>query len=180
MTTYTTKTLAAAMVQAHAASPFADRDAAILWAYGRGNGATLNMADKAYGMAGLKLGGGAPVSRKEEALEWLASEYGTRWDADAVRTAIRAIVARFEVKEGTARDYTKAYSEELEVEHPTTASTTDSDEVIAWVVEHYDDHADYESLKNALIEEFTARGRSRSNINEYTKGLRMHFAILNR
>lgn len=180
MTAYTTKTLAVAMANAHAGSPFADRDAAIMWAYSLGNGATLNMADKAYKLAGLKIG--VKTSRKDEALDWLGAAYPTAdtWTADAVTSAVAHMRSEFEVAESTARDYAKEHSEVLGVAHPSTP-TLDSDEVIAWVVEHYDSYgADYEALKAALIEEFTARGRSRSNINEYTKGLRMHFAILAR
>lgn len=182
MSTYTTKTLATDMGNAHKAAPFDNKDAAIMWAYGQGRGVTLNMAEKAYKITGLKLSGGAPASRKKEALEWLAATYPSseEWLVKDVMSATRHIVSNFDVKENTAKEYCKQHSENLGVDHPIQTSTIDSDEVIAWVVEHYDDHDDYESLKEALIEEFTARGRSRSNINEYTKGLRMHYAILSR
>ena len=177
MTTHTTKTLAVALAAAHAASPFATKDDAVLWAYKQGT--TLNTAEQAYKLAKLGLTA-VVVSHKADAVKWLAATYPVdQWTAKAVPGAVGALVEKFGVKPNTAKEYAKQHSENLGVDHP-ASSTVDSDEVIARDVENYDEYDSYEELKDALIEEFLGRGRSRSNVNEYTKGLRMHFAILAR
>lgn len=177
MTTYTTKTLAVAMADMHKDQPFADREKAVLWAYDQHDDITLNMADKAYKLSGISFQKGVK-GQKEKGMAWLDEHYPTvwSWTTESVQTAVTDLVTKFGVKPNTAKEWCREHSDILGMQHPIAA--LDSDEVIQWIVDNYAKYDDYEELKAAIIEHWTAQGRSRSNINEYTKGLRMHYAIL--
>ena len=111
------------------------------------------------------------VSHKDEALADLHNDYDTRnWDAKAVKAAVVDLQDRYSIAESTARDYCKAFSEELGVAYPVEDPR---EAMFAWLIEHSED---------GTKEEFKAYckdlGRSDSNINEYWKGLELHRAII--
>jgi hypothetical protein len=140
-----------------------------------GDGLTLNAATKAYGAVAKALGWAtARVSHKEAAMEylhgWLVQP--SDWDAVAVKHVVIDLCDRFGVAESTARDYCRAFSEEIGVPYPVEDPRK---AMFDWLVEH---------AATATKEEFVAfagpdgLGRSASNVNEYWKGLELHRAIL--
>ena len=139
---------------------------------------TLNAATKAYGVWARENGlVTAKVSRKDEALEWLADEFHTAedWRPITVKGAILDLVDRFEVAESTARDYCKAFSEDtLGMPLPTENSRT---RMFQWLKDHDGDEviqmkADFRDYATDEL------GRSSSNINEYWKGYELHLFLM--
>lgn len=111
------------------------------------------------------------VSHKDEALAQLHTDYDAdSWDAKAVKAAVVDLVDQFDIAESTARDYCKAFSEELGVEYPVEDPRA---AMFSWLIEHSED-----GTKEDFKEYCKALGRSDSNINEYWKGLELHRAII--
>jgi hypothetical protein len=131
---------------------------------------SLNAATKAYAeVAKLEGWTKALTSFKEEALAWLEMNV-TEWTAETVKAAVVDLAAEFDVAESTARDYCKAYSEQLEVTHPVLDPRA---AMFSWLVANA-----AEGTKAEFKEYAKELGRSDSNINEYWKGLELHRAIL--
>lgn len=136
------------------------------------HGVTLNKATSMYAAYAKENGlTSAATSHKESALDWLDTQYDVAtWDVTAVRESVVELQSRYDVAESTARDYTKAFSKQLEVAHP---SENPRDLIFAW----FKDNA-----TTATKEEFKAYaksiGRSESNANEYWKGYELHLHIV--
>ena len=111
------------------------------------------------------------VSHKDEALADLHNDYtADTWDAKAVKAAVVDLQDRYGIAESTARDYCKAFSEELGVDYPVEDPR---EAMFNWLIEHHLDGTkdDFKAYCKEL-------GRSDSNINEYWKGLELHRAII--
>ena len=139
---------------------------------------TLNAATKAYGDYAKANGMVATVtSHKAEALEWLADTY-TEWDHVAVANAVIDLVAKYDIAESTARDYTKAYSKDvLGIDHPKLDPRA---AIFDWFKNTASNY-DYESgaCKEAFTKYATEElGRSKSNANEYWKGYELHMFLV--
>jgi hypothetical protein len=138
-------------------------------------GISINAATKAYAAVAKAQGWTtAIVSHKADALIGLGDVYPTAdfWDAQAVKDAIVDMAANYGIAESTARDYAKAYSELLGVDHPVLDPRA---AMFAWLVEN----AEYGT--KAEFKEFAGQdglGRSDSNVNEYWKGMELHRAIV--
>jgi len=135
------------------------------------DGMTINKATKEYAKVAKKEGWTtALVSHKDAALEYLAEEYDDNWTPATVASAVVDLVDRYKVAESTARDYCKAYSKELKVDHPVADPR---EAIFDWFI------ANPNPLKDEFIEYATdTLGRSRSNANEYWKGFELHIALL--
>ena len=138
-------------------------------------GLTLNAATKAYAEVAREEGWTtALVSHKEAALAFLRDAYPRPiWTAVAVRESVIDLKDRFGVAESTARDYARAYSEELGVDHPVEDPRT---AMFNWLIEN--DGMDVEEMKAAFKEYARDLGRSDSNINEYWKGYELHLHLI--
>jgi hypothetical protein len=159
-----------AVVAAHDAGN--TRDQTIIALVGD-HGLSLNAATKAYATVAKSEGWvTALVSHKDAALDRLAEAYGSDWTAEDVRAAVIDLTDWFSIAESTARDYAKAYSELLGVDHPVIDPRA---AMFEWLVTN---------SATATKAEFIAYagpnglGRSVSNVNEYWKGLELHRAIL--
>lgn len=142
-----------------------------------GEGMSLNGATNAYASYAKVNGLTASVSsHKDEALEYLADAYPIDdWTPTAVTRAVVEITDKFSVAESTARDYCKAYSKQLDVEHPVADPRA---AMFQWIIDNVD-HMSREELRKEFIRYATVElGRSKSNANEYAKGLDLHFAIV--
>lgn len=138
---------------------------------------TLNKATQTYGKYAKANGLTSTVaSHKDAAIKFLETVNLTRpWDAHTVKDSVIDMIDKFGIAESTARDYAKAYSEKLKVEHPVEDPRA---MIFAWVVANVN-HMSRDELKKGLIEYACGPlGRSRSNANEYAKGLDLHFAIM--
>ena len=141
------------------------------------HGLTLNAATRAYADTAKAEGWSTGrTSHKDAALLLLGARYpivtatGEGWAAEQVAEAVIDLVAEYAIAESTARDYCRAYSELLGVDHPVLDPRA---QMFAWLV------ANAESGTKAEFKEFaTELGRSPSNINEYWKGMELHRAIL--
>ena len=135
-------------------------------------GMTLNAAEKAYTAVARAEGWTRSItSHKQAALDWLADN-ADDWDAAAVKDAVIDLAEKFGVAESTARDYCKAYSKMLGVDHPTEDPRQ---AMFDWLV------ANAETATKDEFKAFAGKGglgRSDSNVNEYWKGLELHRAIL--
>lgn len=110
------------------------------------------------------------TSHKADALEWLDEQFqGDDWDHTAVTDSVVDLQARYNVAESTARDYTKAFSKMLGVQHPTLNPRA---AMFDYLVANPDTTKDeFKAFAKDL-------GRSDSNINEYWKGMELHRAIV--
>ena len=137
-------------------------------------GISINAATKAYAAVAKAEGWTtALVSHKDAALLWLGDTYGPAdWTATGVRDLIIVMADKYGIAESTARDYAKAYSELLGVDHPVLDPRA---AMFTWLV------ANAETATKAEFKAFAGQdglGRSDSNVNEYWKGLELHRAIL--
>jgi hypothetical protein len=139
-------------------------------------GYTLNKATKAYAAYAKEHGlTAAIVSHKDAALDRLRQIYGDRqdnWTAQAVKDEIVEMAAEYEIAESTARDYCKAFSEELGVSHP----VLDPRQAIFEWFREQGDSADKDEYMEFAVNEL---GRSKSNANEYWKGYELHLYLIN-
>lgn len=160
----------------------ASRDEVIIRAVSEG-GMSLNAATKAYAEYAREHGlTRQTTSHKEAALDRLRELYGDRvldegaeavWTADTVRDEVIEMAAEYEVVESTARDYAKAFSEELGVAHPTS---NPRERMFQFLIDmDARGVADKEAFMEFAVGEL---GRSRSNANEYWKGYELHLAIV--
>jgi len=136
-------------------------------------GYSLNKATKAYGHYAKEHGlTSSVVSHKGEALEYLNGAYpdGVDWDAMAVKAEVVILSEKYGVAESTARDYCKAFSKEIGVDHPMVDPRA---RVFDWFLEH-DGAAEKEEFILYATEEL---GRSKSNANEYWKGYELHLYL---
>ncbi len=134
------------------------------------HGCSLNKATKEYATYAKDNGlTTAATSHKQVALDWMEASYAEVWDHETVVEAILKIQERYDVAESTARDYTKAYSELLGVEHPTL---NPRQAMFDYLV------ANSDCTKDEFKAFATDLGRSPSNINEYWKGMELHRAIV--
>jgi len=148
----------------------ADRDTAIITLMTE-QSITLNMATNIYAEYARDNGlTTAKVSHKAEALNYIEGIYlDDEWDVKAVSDMVIDIVSKFGVAESTARDYCKAYSEQLGVQHPVANPRA---AMFDYLVANPD-------CTKAEFKEFAQDlGRSDSNINEYWKGMELHRAIV--
>ena len=134
-------------------------------------GYTLSKATKAYAAYAKSAGlTNAIVSHKEEALNWLKEQYDDNpeeWTAQAVKDSVIELGDRHGIAESTARDYCKAYSQQLGVEHPVLDPRT---AIFEWFKKHDGNCTKKQFLDYAINE----LNRSRSNANEYWKGYELH------
>lgn len=132
---------------------------------------TLNRASQEYAKYARSAGlTAATVSHKTAALAWLSEQYDlSEWTAMAVRDAVIDIQQRYDVAESTARDYTKAYSKDLGVTHP---SENPRDLIFSWFKAN-----EGTATKEAFKEYAKSIGRSESNANEYWKGYELHLYL---
>lgn len=169
MSKLNTKTVTAMIADAHAEG-MTERDQLILAMVDKG--ASLNMATNAYSMFAKEAGLTSPMhSYKDEVLEGLAAEYDeTNWTIDAVREETQRIVDGYQVAESTARDYCKAFSEVLGIEHPVL---NPRDQIFAWFKAQ-----GASANKDDFMEFAKGIGRSQSNANEYWKGYELHLYLI--
>lgn len=137
---------------------------------------TLNKATKAYA-EWAKEEGIAPTltSHKDEVLTLLRGAYpkGKGWDAEAVKARVITLADEYGVAESTARDYCKAYSEELGVTHPVLDPKT---AIFEWFRDNR--QLDVDAMKEAYMKFATGElKRSKSNANEYWKGYELHMYL---
>ena len=139
------------------------------------DGMTLNAATKAYAEAAKSEGWATGrESHKEAALEWLAESYTDEtWTAEAVKHAVLDVSEKFGVTESTARDYCRAFSEDLGVTHPVADPRK---AMFDWLIEN--DGMPVDEMKAAFKEFGKELGRSSSNVNEYWKGYELHLALV--
>ena len=139
-------------------------------------GYTLNKATKAYAAYAKEHGlTAAIVSHKEAALDRLREIYGDaqdNWTAQAVKDEVIEMAAEYEIAESTARDYCKAFSEELGVAHP----ILNPREAIFEYFKEHGDHVTKDGFMDYAVNEL---GRSKSNANEYWKGYELHLYLTN-
>ncbi len=148
-----------------------NRDTAIITAVQ--SGMTLNTATHHYAAWAKSKGlTSVIVSHKSEALEFLADTYGETFGLDEVRETLPVIAERFSVAESTARDYAKAYCEQIGVEYPVV---NPRDAIFAW----------FKTTESVTKETFMAfamdesgLNRSQSNANEYWKGYELHLHLI--
>lgn len=135
------------------------------------DGATLNKATKLYAAWAKDAGIATTLtSHKEEALAYLGEQYqADTWDARAVQDMVVTLADKFQVAESTARDYCKAYSELLEVEHPVL---NPREAIFTWFKTTKD--ITKEKYMDYAVKEL---GRSQSNANEYWKGYELHLYL---
>ena len=142
-----------------------------------GQNVTLNTATRTYAAVAKAEGWTtAPTSHKEACLDELRELYAedlNGWTAQAVSNAVIQFQADYEIAESTARDYCKAFSDELGVPHPVRDYRT---MIFEWFRDNaQDDHA---AMKKAYIAfAVDELGRSRSNANEYWKGYELHLYL---
>lgn len=145
------------------------RDTAIITAVT--SGMTLNTATHHYAAWAKSKGlTSVIVSHKSEALEFLAAEYPTQFNLDNVREALPIMVEKFSVAESTARDYAKAYCEQLGIEYPVI---NPRDAIFSWFKST--DSVTKEAFMKFATEELK---RSQSNANEYWKGYELHLHLI--
>ena len=148
-------------------------------------GCTLNKAQNEYAAyAKAHNLSSAPTSHKEGALDALRELYAdnmTGWTAMAVRDHVIEFQADYEIAESTARDYCKAFSDEMGVTHPVLDPRRC---IFDWFKAHdltnpaADHYEDLDEMKSAYIDFATNTcGRSRSNANEYWKGYELHLEL---
>ncbi len=150
------------------------RDEIIVKLVTTGEKFSLNKATKAYA-EWAKEEGIAPVltSHKDAALTELREQFDAdSWDAKAVTDMVIVLADQFGVAESTARDYCKAYSEELGVTHPVL---NPREAIFEWFATH-------EAAGDVTKESFMAYAtkeleRSQSNANEYWKGYELHLFL---
>ena len=143
------------------------------------NGWTMNKATneyvKAKKAAGFQMG---VVSRKDDAYElMIGMDLESPIDPKAV---VESIVDELGVAESTARDYLKAYAKDKGLE---IASGKDSQPILDWIVANapIDGTADdWVAFDKEFIAWGTEEGRTRSNLNEYRKGIKLHLMLSNR
>ena len=131
---------------------------------------TLNMATNIWGEYARDNGlTSAKVSHKADALRYLDDTYSEDWTVQTVADAVVEMVAEYGIAESTARDYCKAYSEQLGCTHPVANPRAAMFDYLV---------ANSECTKAEFKEFAQDLGRSDSNINEYWKGMELHRAIL--
>jgi hypothetical protein len=138
-----------------------------------GHKLTLNAATKAYA-EWAKEEGIAPTltSHKTEALAELREQFDAgSWDHKAVQDMVIVLADQYGIAESTARDYCKAYSEELGVAHPVQ---NPREAIFEWFKNAGDD-ASKESFMKFAVDHL---GRSQSNANEYWKGYELHLFLI--
>lgn len=151
----------------------ASRDAIIIGLVGTA-GISINKATNLYAEVAKAEGWSKAItSHKDAALAELASTYGSQWDADDVKHAVIDLTSTYGIAESTARDYCKAYSDLIGVDHPVTDPRT---AMFDYLIEH-SDHMSYDELKAGFKAFAKDLGRSDSNINEYWKGYDLHVAL---
>ena len=137
---------------------------------------TLNAATKAYA-EWAKEEGIAPTltSHKAEALDALRGAYpkGKGWDAKAVKDQVITLADQYGIAESTARDYCKAFSEELGMTHPVL---NPRDAIFAWFKDQGDEAVKEEFM--AFATDPDGLNRSQSNANEYWKGYELHLFLI--
>jgi len=141
------------------------------------HGMTINKATNEYAAYAKEAGLTSSVtSHKDAALESLATGYQPEnWTAKAVKDAILDLVELYGVAESTARDYCKAYSKQLGVDHPVEDPRA---AMFQYLVDHAP-HMSYDELKAGFKAYAKDElGRSPSNINEYWKGYDLHLALM--
>lgn len=152
------------------------RDEVIINLVGTGN-RTLNFATNAYAAYARENGlTKAIVSHKSEALAYLGATYvGEAWNPEAVLDAIAFMADEYGVAMSTARDYCKAYSDSLGVPLP----STDPRIAMFQYIRDNISHMSREELRASFLDyAVNTLGRSKSNANEYAKGLDLHFFLV--
>ena len=142
------------------------------------HGLSLNAATKAYAAWAKEAGvSSAPVSHKEGALDQLRELYAENmdgWTAQAVADHVVEFVADYEIAESTARDYCKAFSKEMEVDHPVA---NPREAIFQWFMDNGTDHV---ADRDEFMDFAESIGRSKSNANEYWKGYELHLHLAGR
>jgi hypothetical protein len=143
------------------------------------HGATLNMATKAYGAFAKERGLTTTiVSHKDEAIAFLAEhpDYRTMTHPSDVANAVIDLTDTFGVAESTARDYVKAYCDKQGIEMPNKDPREDIFNHLRANRQLWDE--DYDTAKAEFIDYVCGTlGRSRSNANEYVKGMDLHLFL---
>lgn len=143
------------------------RDTAIITAVT--SGMTLNTATHHYAAWAKSKGlTSVIVSHKSEALEFLES-YGNTFGIEEVREALPRLVEQFSVAESTARDYAKAYCEQIGQDYPVV---NPREAIFAWFKGN--NSVTKEDFMDFAINDL---GRSQSNANEYWKGYELHLHL---
>lgn len=135
------------------------------------DGYSLNMATNGYSAFAKERGlTSAIVSHKADALEWLAEHHPVAfWTPEAVGEALHSLVDKYSIADSTARDYCKAYSELLGVDHPVADQR-------AVIFDWFKAQGDTAS-KDEFLGFCKGLGRSASNANEYWKGYELHLYL---
>jgi hypothetical protein len=152
------------------------RDGIIIHLVSDGN-RTLNFATNAYAAYARENGlTKTIISHKSEALEYLADMYPLdKWTPDAVLDAIAYLADEYGVALSTARDYCKAYSDTLGIPLPNTDPRA---AMFTYITENIN-HKSRDELRAGFLDyAVNTLGRSKSNANEYAKGLDLHFHII--
>ncbi len=142
-----------------------------------GAGMTLNAATRLYqDVAKAEGWTTVPTSHKDGCLDELRELYADNmagWTAKAVTDAVVQWQADLGIAESTARDYCKAFSEEMGVPHPVRDYRT---AIFEWFRDNA--QSDLDEMKKAYIEFACGElKRSRSNANEYWKGYELHLYL---
>lgn len=132
-------------------------------------GISLNSAQNYYKEFAQEAGltSGRVASRKNEALEWLATNDYDLQDRESRSNVRKMLQEQFSVKEGTANDYIKAFAEEQGIELPTAGPrSADSDRVFQFIRDNFD------SLDKPTFKEFMeGLGRAQGSIDETWRGV---------
>ena len=141
-------------------------------------GMSLNKASKEY--VKLKKAAGYAVgvaSHKDAAVAYLIEQAPA--SPIEPKPLVKALVDKFEVTESTAMGYIRAYAEEHNLEVKSRSAST---EVLDWIVANapMTVDEDWDQFDEAFIAWMESEGKSRNNINEYRKGLKLHVMLINR
>ena len=138
---------------------------------------SLNAATRGYAATAKDEGwSSTPTSHKAEALITLSAQYpeGAGWDAIAVRNAVIELADRYSVQDSTARDYCKAYSTLVCLQHPVINPRT---AIFEWFRDVAPTISEDERKVAYLEYAVGELNRSRSNANEYWKGYELHLYL---
>lgn len=164
-----------------------DRDAIIIQLVSE-HDLSLNKATKVYAEYAREHGlTRQATSHKEGVLDGLREKYARideetgdayaeGWTARAVADEVVEIVADYGVAESTARDYCKAFSTELGIDHPVL---NPREAIFAWFLER-EQAGDVVQKDEFLAYATDELGRSKSNANEYWKGYELHLHLVGR
>lgn len=153
-----------------------DRDGVIIELVSGGD-YTLNSATNAYAAYARANGlTRAVVSYKDDALAQLTEKYADGgWNPQAVLDEMANLQEDYGVADSTARDYCKAYSDSIGVPLP---SVDPRAAMFDWITANLP-HMGRDELRKAFLKYAVEDlGRSKSNANEYAKGLDLHFHIM--